>query len=59
MKRFALILLIMIAVPMAAQDYEVPQISVSKDKVRVAGIAYYAHEFTANRHSIPSARFMA
>jgi LysM repeat protein len=49
MKRFALILLIMIAVPMAAQDYEVPQISVSKDKVRVAGIAYYAHVVTAKQ----------
>lgn len=49
MKKFALILLVLLALPLAAQDYEVPQISVSKDKVRVAGKAYYAHVVTAKQ----------
>ena len=46
MKKFAVILLMLLALPLAAQDYEVPQIAVSKDKVRVGGKAYYAHVVT-------------
>ena len=46
MKRFAVILLMLLALPLAAQDYEAPQIAVSKDKVRVGGKAYYAHVVT-------------
>ena len=49
MKKFAVILLMFLALPLAAQDYEVPQISVSKDKVRVDGKAYYAHVVTAKQ----------
>lgn len=49
MKKFVLILLVTFALPLAAQDYELPQVAVSKDKVRVAGKAYYAHVVTAKQ----------
>lgn len=49
MKRLAVILLMFLALPLAAQEYEVPQISVSKDKVRVGGKAYYAHVVAAKQ----------
>lgn len=49
MKKIALLFLILFALPLYAQDYEVPQITVSRDKVRVSGKAYYAHVVTAKQ----------
>lgn len=36
----------LVQIPAAAQDYEVPEIKLSKDKVRVNGKSYYAHVAT-------------
>ena len=49
MKRFAVIMLLCMAVPAFGQQYQVPEISVSKDKVRVDGKSYYAHVVTAKQ----------
>ena len=49
MKRFAVIMLLCLAVPMFGQEYQVPEITVSKDKVRVDGKSYYAHVVTAKQ----------
>ena len=49
MKRFAVIMLLCIAVPAFGQQYQVPEITVSKDKVRVDGKSYYAHVVTAKQ----------
>ena len=43
MRKFLLLLSVLIAPALAAQEYEVPEITVSKDKVRVDGKAFYAH----------------
>ena len=39
----------LLALPVAAQVYEVPEIEISKDKVRVDGKSYYAHVVTAKQ----------
>ena len=49
MKRFAVIMLLCMAVPAFGQQYQVPEITVSKDKVRVDGKSYYAHVVTAKQ----------
>ena len=49
MKRFAVIMLLCLAVPVFGQEYQVPEISVSRDKVRVDGKSYYAHVVTAKQ----------
>ena len=49
MKRFAVIMLLCLAVPVFGQEYQVPEITVSKDKVRVDGKSYYAHVVTAKQ----------
>lgn len=49
MKRLAFILLLFLTLPMAGQKYEVPEITISKDKVRVDGKSYYAHVVTAKQ----------
>lgn len=49
MKRLAVILLLFLTLPLAGQQYEVPEITVSKDKVRVDGESYYAHVVTAKQ----------
>ena len=50
MKRFAVIMLLAIqAFSMGAQEYQVPEITVSKDRVRVDGKSYYAHVVTAKQ----------
>lgn len=49
MKRLAVIMLLCMAAPMFGQQYQVPEISVSKDKVRVDGKSYYAHVVTAKQ----------
>lgn len=47
MKRFAIFLLLsVLALPVAAQDYEVPEIEISKDKVLVDGKPFFAHVVT-------------
>lgn len=50
MKRFAIILLLSaLALPVAAQDYQVPEIEISKDKVLVDGKPFFAHVVTAKQ----------
>jgi len=52
MKRLlAIFCLIMLALPMVAQvqEYVVPEISISKDKVRIDGKTYYAHVVQAKQ----------
>ena len=50
MKRFAIILLLSaLALPLAAQDYQVPEIEISKDKVLVDGKPFFAHVVTAKQ----------
>ena len=50
MKRFAILLLISaLALPVAAQDYQVPEIEISKDKVLVDGKPFFAHVVTAKQ----------
>ena len=47
MKRFAIFLLLsVLALPVAAQDYKVPEIEISKDKVLVDGKPFFAHVVT-------------
>ena len=49
MKRLAVIMLLCLAMPAFGQQYQVPEISVSRDKVRVDGKSYYAHVVTAKQ----------
>ncbi len=49
MKRLAVIMLLCLAMPALGQQYQVPEISVSRDKVRVDGKSYYAHVVTAKQ----------
>lgn len=42
-------MLLFLALPLAGQQYDVPQINISKDKVRVDGKSYYAHVVTAKQ----------
>ena len=49
MKRFVVIMLLCMAVPVFGQQYQVPEITVSKDKVRVDGKSYYAHVVAAKQ----------
>ena len=42
-------MLLCLAVPVFGQQYQVPEITVSKDKVRVDGKSYYAHVVTAKQ----------
>ena len=50
MKRFVIFLLLSaLALPVAAQDYQVPEIEISKDKVLVDGKPFFAHVVTAKQ----------
>lgn len=50
MKRIAILLLLSaLALPVAAQDYQVPEIEISKDKVLVDGKPFFAHVVTAKQ----------
>ena len=42
-------MLLCMAVPVFGQQYQVPEIQISKDKVRVDGKSYYAHVVTAKQ----------
>ncbi len=50
MKRLAIFLLLSaLALPLSAQDYQVPDIPISKDKVLVDGRPFFAHVVTARQ----------
>ena len=49
MKRLIFIFLLCLTLPLPGQQYQVPDISVSRDKVRVDGKSYYAHVVTAKQ----------